>query len=232
MTIPRLELLSALLLSKLITSVAAALGRETSLDDPMCFSDSKVSLFWIKGTSHEWKQFVENRASNIRGLVQPQYCPRAENPADIPSRGMAASTLAETPIWLQGPHWLYTKKCQPEESDSDTCEPQPPDDCQMELRRKDLTLSYAAVDENGPNLSQLISPENYSSAHRLFRVTALVLKFVHNVRRQVHNPSATDGVTTLSELEQTRLLWIREIQSQLQKDARFLSWKAQLGLTH
>ena len=44
MTIPRLELLSALLLSKLITSIAAALERETSLNNPVCFSDSKVSL--------------------------------------------------------------------------------------------------------------------------------------------------------------------------------------------
>jgi hypothetical protein len=99
-------------LSKLITSIAAVLERETSLNDPVCFSDSKVSLFWIKGTNHEWKQFVESRVSNIQSLVQPQHwkhCPGAEKPANIPSRGMAASTLAETPLWLRGPHWLYSK---------------------------------------------------------------------------------------------------------------------------
>ena len=197
----------------------------------MCFSDSKVSLFWIKGTNHEWKQFVENRVSNIRSLVQPQHwkhCPGAENPADIPSKGMAASTLAETPLWLRGPHWLCSEECQPEESDPDTSAAQLPDDCRIEMKRKDLTHSFVAVDNTGPNLSQLITPEDYSSAHRLFRVTALVLVFVHNVRNRVHNPSATDGTTTLSELEQARLLWLKEI---LQNDARFPSWKAQLGLT-
>ena len=52
MTIPRLELLSALLLSKLITTVTTKLEREVSLNDPACFSDSKASLFWIKGTNH------------------------------------------------------------------------------------------------------------------------------------------------------------------------------------
>jgi len=57
MTIPRLELLSALLLSKLINGVHAALEPELQLGDPLCFSDSKVALFWIQGTSHEWKLF-------------------------------------------------------------------------------------------------------------------------------------------------------------------------------
>ena len=45
MTIPRLELLSALLLAKLITSTSAALKSEITLQDPVCFTDSKASLY-------------------------------------------------------------------------------------------------------------------------------------------------------------------------------------------
>ena len=52
-TIPQLELLSGLVLSKLIDNVHTALGAELQLDDPVCFSDSKVALFWIQGTNHE-----------------------------------------------------------------------------------------------------------------------------------------------------------------------------------
>lgn len=59
-TIPRLELLSALVLSKLMDSIHTALEPELRLGDPVCFSDSMVALFWIQGTNHEWKQFVEN----------------------------------------------------------------------------------------------------------------------------------------------------------------------------
>ena len=55
MTIPRLELLSVLLLLKLMDNVHTALEHEIQLGNPMCFSDSKVALFWIQGTSHEWK---------------------------------------------------------------------------------------------------------------------------------------------------------------------------------
>ena len=78
MTIPRLELLSAVLFSKLITNIHSALRSEMSLDDVVCFTDSKVSLYWIQGVNHEWNQFVENRVNTIRSLVHPRcwrYCP-------------------------------------------------------------------------------------------------------------------------------------------------------------
>lgn len=48
--IPRLEL-SALLLSKLLTRVKDALQSEQSLADPVCFTDSKASLYWNKGST-------------------------------------------------------------------------------------------------------------------------------------------------------------------------------------
>jgi len=48
-SIPRLELLSTLLLAKLIHSIAVALEADLQLQPHCCFSDSKVALFWIKG---------------------------------------------------------------------------------------------------------------------------------------------------------------------------------------
>ena len=46
-TIPKLELLSALLLARLVTSVAASLEPELTLNPPTGYTDSKVALFWI-----------------------------------------------------------------------------------------------------------------------------------------------------------------------------------------
>ena len=162
-TIPRLELLSALLLSKLIDSVHSALQPELQLDDPICFSDSKVTLFWIQGTNHEWRQFVENRVNTIRNLIAPQHwkhCPGKENPADIPSRGMSASELAENPLWLHGPDWLHSSEELPEESTPLSV----PEECRCEMKCKDVVHSLVTLqDHSTPCLSEIIDPERYSS---------------------------------------------------------------------
>ena len=167
-TIPRLELLSGLILSKLIDNIHTALGAELQLDDPVCFSDSKVALFWIQGTNHEWKQFVENRVNTIRSLVPPQHwkhCPGKENLADIPSRGMGAFELVNTP--LHGPDWLYYSE---ELQDDPVPTLSVPEECRCEMKRKDSVHLLATIQDHSTFcLSQLIDPQHYSSAYRLFK---------------------------------------------------------------
>lgn len=99
-TISRLELMSALILSRLMNSVKGALESVVSIDETRCWTDSKTTLHWITGTDKEWKMFMENRVrvQEIRALVPPGswfHCPGTENPADIPSRGMDATELSQ-----------------------------------------------------------------------------------------------------------------------------------------
>lgn len=65
-TIPRLELLSALLLARLMNSITQALESEVSLSEPHCFSDSTVTVFWIRGEDKTWKPFVQNRVQGSK----------------------------------------------------------------------------------------------------------------------------------------------------------------------
>ena len=68
LTIPRLELLSALLLARLLTSVAKALKDQIQLTPPVCYLDSKVAYHWIRGTDKRdksWRPFVQNRVNEI-----------------------------------------------------------------------------------------------------------------------------------------------------------------------
>ena len=91
-TIPRLELLSALLLARLINTVSCALENEVKLNLPVCFTDSRIALCWVRHDTKEWKQFVENRVSEIRKLVPTQcwqHCPGVQNSTDLPSRGLS-----------------------------------------------------------------------------------------------------------------------------------------------
>ena len=47
LTIPRLELLSALLLARLVNTTRSALEHEINLGDPICYTNSQVALCWI-----------------------------------------------------------------------------------------------------------------------------------------------------------------------------------------
>ena len=64
-TIPRLELLSAFLLSKLVVSVHDSLRPQMASLDVRCYTDSQVALYWISGKDKEWKPFVQNRVQEI-----------------------------------------------------------------------------------------------------------------------------------------------------------------------
>ena len=72
-TIPRLELLSALLLARLIVSFMSALNSRLNLEEARCFTDSQVALYWIKGLEKEWKPFVQHRVNEICKLI-PAEC--------------------------------------------------------------------------------------------------------------------------------------------------------------
>ena len=68
-SIPRLELMSCLLLSKLIISVKEALKFNIEIQRVICWTDSEVALYWIKGLRREWKTWVEHRVCKIRDNV-------------------------------------------------------------------------------------------------------------------------------------------------------------------
>ena len=108
-SIPTLELLSTLLLARLICNVSTALEAEIQLQPHCCYSDSKMALFWIKGTTKEWKPRVENRANEVRRIIPTDcwnHCLGADNPTDIPSRGITPTELASSKLWRYGPDWL------------------------------------------------------------------------------------------------------------------------------
>ena len=67
-TIPRLELMAALTLAQLITSVKNALQSCIEIEATYCWSDSQVVLFWIHGDSKVHKQFVQNGYQKFASL--------------------------------------------------------------------------------------------------------------------------------------------------------------------
>ena len=89
LTIPRLELLGCLLLSKLIKEVLEGIKGRIKLDKIVCWSDSQVALCWIRGKEKSWEPWVENRVVSIRNVVDRdswRFVKGEVNPADVPTR--------------------------------------------------------------------------------------------------------------------------------------------------
>ena len=78
LTFPRIELLSTVLLARLIHSATEALSTKLNLEDLICFTDSMISYYWIRGLEKGWRPFVQNRVNEVRRLVSPsqwRHCP-------------------------------------------------------------------------------------------------------------------------------------------------------------
>ena len=88
-SIPRLELLGALVLSKLILRVRSAMERLLVVTRIYCWTDSMVVLYWLN-SKRDLKQFVRNRVNKIKDRVEVsnwKHCPGKENPSDLLTRG-------------------------------------------------------------------------------------------------------------------------------------------------
>ncbi|XP_035233257.1 uncharacterized protein LOC118205074 [Stegodyphus dumicola] len=100
-TLPRLELLGALLAARLGSGVKKLLDQKKS-SRIFYWTDAKIVLCWIKGTSTKWKSFIANRVNEIRKLTQPTewfYCSTKENPADVMTRGVQIDFLVNCSKW-------------------------------------------------------------------------------------------------------------------------------------
>ena len=107
-SIPRLELMAALLLSRLAHTIVTVLHMEIKT---FYWTDSMSLLYWIQHNK-AWKQYLGTRVREIQHLTNKEqwhHCPGVLNPADLPSRGLGASELVNCRMWWEGPAFLRIK---------------------------------------------------------------------------------------------------------------------------
>lgn len=110
-TLARLELCAALLLSKLARLVYDTFNPRYPIDNIFAFSDSTIALSWIHSSPHRWSIFVSNRVAKIHENIEPKcfyHVPGNENPSDTITRGMLPSQLLTNDLWWHGPPWMMS----------------------------------------------------------------------------------------------------------------------------
>ncbi|KAK3861579.1 hypothetical protein Pcinc_032491 [Petrolisthes cinctipes] len=170
-TLPRLELIGALLCARLVTFVESALHINVPV---CCWTDSTVTLSWVKGEPLKWKSFVRNRVSEIQELTSPsnwRHCPGRDNPADLISRGALAEHLMSSELWLNGPAWLSLpiQHLQHEQQNSNGVE-----NCEEEVVTPCLKVTEAH--------SSVFEFSRYSGFCKAVNVVAWVLRFIRNCK--------------------------------------------------
>lgn len=188
-SIPRLELCGALLLSKLVNSVVKLL--DVTINKIVLWTDSTIVLYWLKSESSSLKTFVSNRVAEIQRITdvsQWNHVAGSENPADLISRGCCAETLKQSRIWWYGPEWL-THKSMPEVSLKMGIEDIPA----AVLEKKNKIVSLVTTQEE--NLDIL---DKFSSFTKLKRMMAYCLRFIQ------HTHSKTKPVSNELSVEELR----------------------------
>ena len=188
-TIPRLELLSALILARLMNTVKEALKEVAEINRTVCWLDSQ----WIFGTDKEFKQFVQHRVIEIRKLSNPEdwrYCPTDLNPADYVSRGVGAMQFVENRAWFKGPEFLEQEKNTWPNTLTFECKQATPSDvvsqAERELksnRHEQTTSSVNQMISESNSLLNVLPCESYNVIDKLLRITAYVLRFCNNLKR-------------------------------------------------
>ncbi|XP_055615114.1 uncharacterized protein LOC129761420 [Toxorhynchites rutilus septentrionalis] len=173
LSIARLELCAAVLGAHLYDHVKQAL--DLQIESSHFWTDSTVTLQWLKSPPNVWKTFVANRVAEVQHHThgcQWRHVPGSENPAELVSRGTTVEGLLSSDYWYNGPHWLAL----PSREWPILTLPGVPDE-ELEIRQ------VVAAVQTQTTINPLFL--RYSSFTRLLHIVGYCLRFISNSRAKI-----------------------------------------------
>ncbi|UYV85166.1 hypothetical protein LAZ67_X004794 [Cordylochernes scorpioides] len=206
-TIPRLELSSALLLAQLNQVILESFPFQP--DKTFLWTDSQICIDWIRSDASRWKAFVSNRVSSIQNLTQITdwfHVSSQDNPADCASRGIMPQDLVNHRIWWRGPIWLQENNVR--------YIPSSPTQVNLNIIQEEVgegqVLDQTTLIQNSETLLNLEFIERYSTMTKLIRITAWCWRFYYNCL--LFDPIRQKVPLTTRELTKAIQVLVKSIQ--------------------
>lgn len=202
LTIPRLELCAALLLSQLLAKIHSVLLPVVVISQIRAWTDSSIVLSWITTDQKYFKNFVTNRVAKIHQLLPVcnwSHVNTADNAADPSSRGLLPAAMTQCSIHWNGPAFLKLPESQWPQSTWQVIPSQ-------ELPEATTSSKSSLVISKSADNDQLLL--RFSSLTKMQRTIALIMRF-RNLASGRHTSSAS---LTRSELDESLLAAVRITQ--------------------
>ena len=192
-TIPRLELLGALLGARLLNSLRKEYKDFLKIDAEFLSTDSSVVLAWINQGPRVGGVFVANRVEEITAVGEVKsWVTTDENPADLPTRGTTVSQLSVRRIWWNGPYWLNGPEAEwPKHPRNDT----------------NVTMGMMAITDSlkPEDFEDIVDPHRTSKYLRTLRTVGWILRW----RLSTKN---TQTLLSLEELKNAKSVILKQVQ--------------------
>ena len=198
LTIPKLELLSALLSSRLGLFIIETYKLELFIEEIHLWIDSQAVLAWVLSEKENKSLYVRNRIKEIRNNVPTakfHYINSGSNPADLITKPV--KDLSNLDIWWYGPHMLLNKDTWIEYVPSEEV-----------TTINEITQNAAASNNGTKEHEKWIDFKRFSSWVKLVRTIVFVKKFIDIklLRKNI------DSNVSPSEFKWAKLILIIDIQ--------------------
>ena len=130
------------------------------------------------------------------------------------SRGCNAFSLKANEMWWKGPVWL---------SGPQSMWPTPSETVETVEMREELKRSAlaSAVTQDESSLANVLDINRIRSLHKLLRVTARLLRFIHNVRARKRKQPKIVGNLEAEEIKQAETAWVKTAQVTLKRQTNY-----------
>nr|CAD2202372.1 unnamed protein product [Meloidogyne enterolobii] len=197
-----MELHAALIATKALEYVENML--DIKINKMTLWTDSQIVIHWLKSTS-EQEPFIERRLRPIRKNTV-KYIRTEENPADMTSRGIPPSELANNVLWFKGPEFLHEEEKNWPKTELEYV----PGERVEKLNPQPFHEMCLPIKED----AYLVEPDRFSSLKKLKKTIVYIFRAIKIKVIKKHNPK-NENLIKIKEVMETKACYPKPSEMEL-----------------